>query len=656
MHRFKFRPVPALATELRALDKDHKDSDTTDDDAQTIRDFEPVSGQPPDAAPTTPWFQSTKTLRRLSLVLHSTLFVIHLALIWVWAKGLEHHLVFTLENQKLVSLLITAILTTFGTIYSAVLVLVTQTLSIRRSLQMDQTLTATHDNSAAWAGVGSAILHVWHQKAVPASVIGVLSTFLYLGTILVLHITTPALVSLQTFNSSRSVLVPTQSLPSYNWSNNVDFDADILSEYLPGSLSYLPFVVGTTTTEGLYGGTLYDILDPSAAIVPGNVSVNATGFNITCGYVHPQMARGLDDQMRDVWVNLVIDNEESDAFTLYPTQPGMISAFAVSATGLSASIMLYATVPIIDSNNRRGPLLDLDPPMTTKAWENNIGWDSNGTAYMRVSSVQAFRCSQSLVPQTAFIDSQSRNLLAVEPALTKTTSTWLPYAGPSDFVTDKNETAANLTTSGNFLLDTWAYWYGEIPPSNLPLDLENSTQGYVTTADKYLIEQLDLPGLNDSKPLRSNVTLHDVENILSTLVASMFWTLGHVSPAESAPTLRPYVPFLLKSNTTADVVYVEVRADLTIIAISVGLAASIALLLLSLPYSLLHRDKENDRDLPLDGTGILHAMWLYRNHPELEKLLEQVEHPTNDNLRSAGMVRTRLVGRQIRRRRSCESF
>ncbi|KAJ7437403.1 hypothetical protein FB451DRAFT_1305719 [Mycena latifolia] len=136
----------------------------------------------------------------------------------------------------------------------------------------------------------------------------------------------------------------------------------------------------------------------------------------------------------------------------------------------------------------------------------------------------------------------------------------------------------------------------------------------------------------------------------------MFWTLGHSSPADSAPPLRPYVPFLLKSNATADVVYVEVRADLTIIAISVGLAASIALLLLSLPYSLGNRGKEIDRDLPLDGTGILHAMWLYRNHPELEKLLEQVEHPTNDNLRSAGMVRMRLVGRQIRRRRSCESF
>ncbi|KAJ7454375.1 hypothetical protein FB451DRAFT_1517922 [Mycena latifolia] len=631
-----------------SVDKDSKDSDTTstlENDAETPRDFEPV--QPPDVATTTPWFQSTKILRLLSLILHSTLVVIHLALIGVWAKGLEHHLVFTLENQKLVSLLITAIFTTFGTIYSAVLVLVTQTLSIRRSLQMDQTLTATHDNSAAWAGIGSAIVHVWHQKAVPASVIGVLSTFLYLGNILVLHITTPSLVSLQTFNSSRSVLVPTQSLPAYNWSNDVSFDRQ---EYLPASLSYLPFVAGTTTTEGLYGGTLYDILDPNAALVPGNVSVKATGFNITCGYVEPGMEPGANEPTGEVW--WLNDNGGDDAlFAIYPTQPGIISALPVPVNTLSASITLYATVPIIDSNNHRGPLLDLNPPMKTEAWDS-----INDTTYMRVSSVQAFRCSQSLVPQTAFIDSQSRNLLAVEPALTKSTSTWLPYAGLSVFVMGENETAANLTTSGNFLLDTWAYWYDEIPSSYLALDSHQFPVQYVTTADKYLIEQLDLPGDNSSKPLRSNVTLHDVENILSALVASMFWT-RHVSPADSAPTLRPYVPFLLKSNVTADVVYLEVRVELAIIAVSVGLVASIALLLLSLPYSLLHRDKENDRDLPLDGTGILHAMWLYRNHPELETLLEQVEHPTNDNLRSAGMVRTRLVGGrwQMGKRGHCES-
>jgi hypothetical protein len=35
---------------------------------------------------------------------------------------------------------------------------------------------------------------------------------------------------------------------------------------------------------------------------------------------------------------------------------------------------------------------------------------------------------------------------------------------------------------------------------------------------------------------------------------------------------------------------------------------------------------------------------MYRDHPDLQKLLVQVEDPTDQNLRKAGMVRTRLVG------------
>jgi hypothetical protein len=114
-----------------------------------------------------------------------------------------------------------------GQVYSAVLVLVTQMLSLRRSLKMDQTLTATHDTSAAWAGLGSATVLAWNQKAVPASIVGVFLVFLYLGSISVLHITIPALFSIQAFTTSRSVPAITQSLPSFNFSGfNLSNEAD----------------------------------------------------------------------------------------------------------------------------------------------------------------------------------------------------------------------------------------------------------------------------------------------------------------------------------------------------------------------------------------------------------------------------------------------
>jgi hypothetical protein len=81
---------------------------------------------------------------------------------------------------------------------------------------MDQVLTATHDNAAAWAGVGAAISHLCLQKTVlaRASMIGVLTAALYLTTILGLHITASSLFSLVSVDSTRSFGAPTHGLPS----------------------------------------------------------------------------------------------------------------------------------------------------------------------------------------------------------------------------------------------------------------------------------------------------------------------------------------------------------------------------------------------------------------------------------------------------------
>ncbi|KAJ7795987.1 hypothetical protein B0H14DRAFT_2391119, partial [Mycena olivaceomarginata] len=235
---------------------------------------------------------SLRTLNFLSLVLHSLLVGIHLVLLAIWAKGLEHRIVFSLDNQKIVNLLITGIANTFGTIYSAALVFVTQRLWTRRSLRADQTLTATHDSAAAWTGIGSALSQLWTQRTASGSVIGVLSVFLYLANILVLHITTPALFTFETFNSTRLVNVTTRSLPTINsfsqvnWSDPDDADTAIvnlvLSDYVTGSLYFLPSILGSNTSLGLKDGTLYDVVDINSGV--GNVTVDATGFDITCGY------------------------------------------------------------------------------------------------------------------------------------------------------------------------------------------------------------------------------------------------------------------------------------------------------------------------------------------------------------------------------------
>lgn len=56
-----------------------------------------------------------------------------------------------------------------------------------------------------------------------------------------------------------------------------------MDAYADGSLYFIPSILDSATSLGLHEGTLYDVLniDP----VPGNATVNATGFNVTCGYV-----------------------------------------------------------------------------------------------------------------------------------------------------------------------------------------------------------------------------------------------------------------------------------------------------------------------------------------------------------------------------------
>ncbi|KAJ6542093.1 hypothetical protein DFH09DRAFT_1322719 [Mycena vulgaris] len=584
--------------------------------------------------------KSSKALRLLSLTLHSMLIGVHLVLLGISATALEHRLTFSLNNQKMISLVITAISTTVGTIYSALLVFVTQTISVRYSLQKNQTLTATHDNAAAWAGIGSAVFHIWHQKAVPASLLGVLCTFLYLGNILVLHITTPALFSLETFTSYTSVPVGTDSLPAFNYTT---FDSSVVENgnetvgilrgmegYVTGSLYFLPSVLGSTTNLGLYDRTLYDVLDINNGA--GNASVDATGFDISCGYVMDVDIQFIVE--KDVWIGS-FDGPGSYDFQILPTEWGIIS-MAKSGEGAVnnslTSLLLYSTIPILDSTGTRGPRITLDPPMNYS-----------------VSTIQLVRCSLALVSQTAVVDTQSHRIRSVTPELNKSTSAWVPYTG-------------NITTSRiEDILDIWGWLYSMLPPSDFNAD--TSQPGwFISIADLYLVQKFSLHNGSQS---RSNVTLHELENSLSVVLAAMFWTLSHIAPTHGdfdstsgftyiREISNPFV--LLRGNASVKNIFTQGRLDLNIIAVAAGLATSIALILLSLPSSLSRHGSKNDKDTTIDGTGILHAIWLYRNHPELGALLEQVEHPTDDNLREAGMVRTKLVGRRPQKQRGCDSL
>ncbi|KAJ6529300.1 hypothetical protein B0H19DRAFT_1193621 [Mycena capillaripes] len=602
----------------------------------------PLLGNPPVPKPSV--MKSSRQLSILSLFLHLTLVAIHITLLVVWFRRWEHRLVFAVEHEHFVSRLVKGILTAFVTIYSALLVFVTQTLSFRRDLRRKQMLTATHDNVEAWTSLGSAVLRLWQQRAIPVSISGVLSALIYLASILVLHIAFPALAAPESFIVNRSIPVSTQSLPAFNFSgynladkNDQRNIMNSAKQYAGGSLSFLPFLTPNNTL-GLHETTLYDVLESNLGT--GSVSVNATGFNISCGYISD--------------MNVTRDSENvlcpcfglsGTEYSLTLTDSDIIAPlhYSIDTDGNNIPIefpspsIFYTTIPVLDSNNNTAPWVNL-------------------TGSIGPQAIQIFRCSLTLVEETAVVDSQSHNLTSLGTSINKTTSTWLPFSGPSD------ELSSTAFANPQGFLNIWESWYSAMPDADAPPQVsDNSTFVGLSVADMALIQRLRLFPFNTT--FRDGIYLHEVENELANIVASMFWTLGHVPPLSGYTSLNstanstpPLNVSLLGGRATVEELFVQERLDLNIISIMEGLAASIILLYLSMQFLRFAKAKQGLLAAEVEGVDMLQTIWLYRDQSELAACLKQVEHPTDLNLRQAGMVRIKLIAATSEMGKSSEAI
>lgn len=84
--------------------------------------------------------------------------------------------------------------------------LVTQRIALIRDLHTQQTLTAIHDKSSAWLGIGSSMLALFDQVSVPSATSKVVFITLYLAGITVLHVSIPISWSIGTYNAAVSTL------------------------------------------------------------------------------------------------------------------------------------------------------------------------------------------------------------------------------------------------------------------------------------------------------------------------------------------------------------------------------------------------------------------------------------------------------------------
>ncbi|KAJ6467332.1 hypothetical protein C8R45DRAFT_938681 [Mycena sanguinolenta] len=261
-----------------------------------------------------------------------------------------------------------------------------------------------------------------------------------------------------------------------------------MSTYALGSLDLLPSILSSGANQGLYGSTLYEVLDPASS-VPGNATVNATGFDVTCGFLPVPIplvfsAPSPLDVAEYYWEfsagNVTIQEQISS------TQPGMITT-AIPSYNASADIdihalVLYSTIPVIDSGGSQGQRVELSPQMKTS-----------------MSSIQVFRCALELVSQVGIVDIQTQKILSIQPDLTKTTSTWKPYTVTSEFEFEgfwyPNVTTDSMLTNlvGDSIFPSptlilkmqWETWYQLLPSSNFLLDYSR-IDGYTASIEDVL--------------------------------------------------------------------------------------------------------------------------------------------------------------------------
>ncbi|KAF7378111.1 hypothetical protein MSAN_00235300 [Mycena sanguinolenta] len=511
------------------------------------------------------------------------------------------------DSVSLLSIKDTVATQTFGTVYSAVLVFLTQTLAMRCNFRPNQTLTAIHDSISAWVGLGSALVTLWNQVAVPASVFGTLNIVGYLSCISILHISIPAILSVEVFNTTVAVPAGTLGIPEYVNTSVINTTRGYMATFATDPLIFRG-LFDDSQMVGLLNGSLYEVLvttTPKKAQISSANFGNATGFDV--------VVDGLPGQF-----------SASDT-SLLPNALSMYSQAQYYQAGSNNSIYLSTTNMVIDSEGRQGsPLVfDHQPPAIFKDLTH---------LNLRSSQIQFLRCSKALVPQSATIEATSNIVIDgnLYPSIYKNHSTWVPAA-------ELNFTSQDSTLVGG---DLWA---------DILIDSFGTGVNFV---DEYLMSDLGLdPFANATSTV---LKLHDIENTIANMLAMVFWSATRI---KANPWYIKYsilatgsisadnglesgaVPELATGTTTIMQETSRVRLNSNIVAVAFGLATAI----IQMSFSIAFLCTPIEHGKSVEGSGMLHNIWAWRNHHQFSKSLKYVQEPTEVNLRTIGLQSTKTT-------------
>ncbi|KAK0436002.1 hypothetical protein EV421DRAFT_1147129 [Armillaria borealis] len=402
----------------------------------------------------------------LCFVLHAVLVCAHVLILLVWITRIEHKVVFPIgKRSNMLSTALVQVSQIISTVYIAGLVLVSQQLATRRNIHARQTLTATHDNMSAWSGLGAALISVWRQTAIAASVAGSVLVAGYFICVTILHITAPAIFSIQPFNTTQyAVISTTMGPPNISINNHGSSNP---SSFWLDSTPVIPYLSHSDRISkiGLENGTLYDVLPTNTG--EGGVFVNALTFNVTCGFVDGASITPIGTTGN--WtVDTAYDDHVQPIPVLAPNTFKWLRYYSYNFQDPWRHSLFYTSANITDSQGSTGKLVDLNPPMRPGARmdtsRRNVSYFDEATVY----TMQVIGCTVTLINQTAVVDAQSHLLQRVYPLGRKTSSTWSQW--------NPETIPANATVSSSPQGTTTIYARSEPTPYRIKRQSTNTTE------------------------------------------------------------------------------------------------------------------------------------------------------------------------------------
>lgn len=189
------------------------------------------------------------------------------------------------------------------------------------------------------------------------------------------------------------------------------------------STPVLPYLAHTDRASkiGLENGTLYDVVSKNGG--KGTVTLNATTFNVSCGYVDG--ASVTDNGGSGNWsIGTPYQGTATSISVLAPNTFKWLPLYPYTLKDPWRHAVFYTSANITDSNGSNGVHISLNPPMQAGAHMDQSRKNVDNFSETVVYSIQIIGCTISLINQSAAVDAESHLLQHVSPSGVKSTSQW----------------------------------------------------------------------------------------------------------------------------------------------------------------------------------------------------------------------------------------